>query len=411
VGELRHVSTSTDFETLGGSGSKSRRLLSMAALANTFCASAIRLEATDGSAVRSGWQEASAVVDSWGTSTIRAKDTHWELNQWNGQFLRFTSGPLRNQMFPVFGNSPSTLYLSMTNSSRKPLSAPGRMVLKPRKDDQFSLGPGYITACSYSRKSNQQGEWLWKKRVPVRGTYYLYVYGLSDAISSTEFLEENNNAPLDVEVWNWDTAAYDMLCQRQRYRKEDCIAVGAILPAHTSKQGDFKIRITSHDVEELKQTDTSGKTVSSNRRSGFAWFNFAMLSPAPVVGRVNVNAAAPRLLASLPGVTSNLAANIAAGIDATGRPRLKPYRGPGSLLAVAGMTPDVFERIANLVCVSGDSFTIDAEAQVISDANNDGVFDEGKGDKVVAQRRRRSVLVRTQGTLPVRYQVAERYDP
>ena len=73
---------------------------------------------------------------------------------------------------------------------RTPLSAPSRMPLNPQPGDQFSLGPGYTTACAYSRTSNQPGEWMWKQRVPVRGNYYLYIYGLSDAISSTEFLEE-----------------------------------------------------------------------------------------------------------------------------------------------------------------------------------------------------------------------------
>ena len=411
VGELRRVSAAGEFETVGTTGGTGKRKAAMAALANAFCASAIRLEASGDSVTRSGWAEArDRVVDATIVS-VRGAKGGWEPDQWKGHSLRFITGPLRNQSFPVIGNSPNSIFLSDTNAASAPRSAPGRLPLDPAKEDEFTLGPGYTTAPCYARTSNRSGEWLWKRRVPVRGAYYLYIYGLSDAIATTEFLEENNNAPLDVEVFNWATKSFDTLCRGQRYRKEDCIAAGRLLPAQVSADGDLKIRLTAHDVEVLKQDNALGKEVMSTRRSGYAWFNYAMLSPMPVQGRVNVNTASPQLLAALPGIAAPLAADIAAGRDQSGAKRLKPYRGPGGLLAVKGMTPEIFERIANLVSVTSDSFTIDTEVQVLSDADNNGVFDEEAGDKVLAQRRLRYVIARRPGTVSPAFDIAERYQP
>ncbi len=48
------------------------------------------------------------------------------------------------------------------------------------------------------RKNGDEGIWEWKNKRLSRNDYGLYLHGLNDSIDTTEFLEENHNAQLDV---------------------------------------------------------------------------------------------------------------------------------------------------------------------------------------------------------------------
>jgi|GEM_PF-3317378 len=61
------------------------------------------------------------------------------------------------------------------------------------------------------------------------------------------------------------------------------------------------------------------------------------------------NTAPARLLASLPGITSKLAKNIANGVGSDKDKKLKPYKRLGDIMKVQGMSPEIFERCANLL--------------------------------------------------------------
>jgi hypothetical protein len=216
---------------------------------------------------------------------------------------------------------------------------------------------------------------------------------LNDAIDTTEFLEENYNAAIDVEVWNYRSERFDMLCERRQYGKEDCISVGIITPDHTSADGDFRIRLTAHDL--VDSDEQNGKGIGASdiavRRAENAWFNYAVITPVPVEGRINVNTAPARLLASVPGITPDVAANIEQGLDNNSKPVLKPYHRLGDLLLVKGMDVDRFERCANMLAVDSNAYTVEVEAQTLSDTDFDGQYDP-EVDTVHASRNKRFVM-------------------
>ncbi|MCX7002143.1 MAG: helix-hairpin-helix domain-containing protein, partial [bacterium] len=387
IGELRQVAAFEAFERLALNPNDIDRI---AAIADVAACAHVRLDAVAGDVTRVGWHAACDTVADSSAGALVAHQGGWEPGQWQGQTVRFLSGPLRGEKFPVYGNETRTLALSEKQDKQQPYSAPGRLPLHPDKGDQFALGPGYATPLCYTRTSGESGEWYWKNAVPVRGTYDLYIYGLNDAISTTEFLEENNNAALDVAVWNFDEQRYDQLCARQQYGKQDCFLAGKVTPAHMSARGDLKIRLTAHDVAQRNLRATDNARATTQLHTGYAWFNYAVLAPVPVVGRVNINTAPEQLLASLPGITTPLARAIAGGVNRAGVAGLKPYRSLGDVLAVRGMTAAIFERCANMLAVDSDVMTVDVEAQVLKRNGNEPAA--ATAPDILGYRRMRTVF-------------------
>jgi type II secretory pathway component PulK len=393
VAEIHRVRTADSFTNVGSGGSPSERTAMARAMADVFCTSHIRLEACDEEAEVTGWDKAVGVVTASDLRSIQDREAEWIVDQWKGHTLRFTSGPLRGESFPIAGNTRNILAISHESSGYAPRSAPGRNVLKPQKGSSFSIGPGYKSSMCYTRKSNQSGEWLWRRRIPVPGRYGLYIYGLNDAIDTTEFLEENYNAAIDVEVWNYKSERFDLLCERKQYGKEDCISVGIITPDHISSDGDFRIRLTAHDLVDSEEQNGKGIAASdiAVRRAENAWFNYAVITPVPVEGRINVNTAPARLLASVPGITPEIAANIEQGLDNNSKAVLKPYRSLGDLLLVKDLDVDRFERCANMLTVDSNAYTVEVEAQTLNDKDFDGKYDPDT-DAVHASRNKRFVM-------------------
>jgi len=396
IGEIQRVSADGDFKNVGSGRSKGEAKRAIKAMANVFCSSIIRLNAADETTERKGWDSTLKTVTSVKNGIVTTKNAKWEIDQWKGQTLRFMTGKMRGECFPIFGNTKNSLLLTKQNDSQKPHSTPGIKILSASKDDLFSIGPGYKTPLCFTRKENCKGEWTWKKRISTPGNYDLYLFGLNDAISTTEFLEENNNAPLDIEVWNFITKSYDLLCKNQKYNKSDEIYAGKIKPENISNGGDFKLRLTPHQLIDSASEDIkdilSNSSSKQRKNTGYAWFNYAVITPVPVNGRVNVNTAPARLLSCLPGMNNKLAKNIAEGKGDDDKSTLKPYKQLGDLLDVRGMTLKHFRRIANLVCVSSSAYTINVELQVTKDLNRDGIFSKNEGDKILAERRKRIII-------------------
>ena len=393
IGESRNISTGNDFERLGGSGDISKGANALAALSKYMSSSHIRLESCLGDVTRIGWDQAYDEVARSSLSSVQAKTGGWKKDKWIGHTLRFLTGPLRGEKFPIISNSKKTILLSRKNSKYIPRSAPNRKALKPNTGNKFSIGPGYATPMCYTRKSGESAVWTWKNVIPYSGTYDLYIHGLNDAIDTTEFLEENNNASLDVEVWNYKTKEFNMLKKRRKYGKQDSFNSGKIKPENISDDGSIKIKLTAHNVIERNTDDKTGKTLvgSGGKQTGIAWFNYAVVTPVPVPGRVNVNTAPPRLLASLPGINSELAENINAGLGRNGKKDLKPYKTLGDLFKVKDMTPDVFERCVNILDLDSSAFTIDIEAQILKPTGIDGMS-KLNSDKIIATRKKRFVI-------------------
>lgn len=394
VAELRRVRHGEQFENIGEGGSKAKSQRTLAALMNVFSAGHIRLEAGDDLCIRSGnWRVGSGRVRSARNGQIVAMDAAWEIDQWRGHTLTFLTGPLRGESYPINGNTAASLNLRA--GEVVPRSTPGHKLPTPNPGDRFAIGPGYATPLCYTRTSNSRGEWLWRRRVPVPGNYDLYIFGLNDAINTTEMLEENRNAPLDVSAWNYWSNVWDTICLRGMYGKDDSFRAGKIGPQHVSADGDFKLQLVAHNVVAEQSTDVkweNGMQRALARRSGYGWFNYAALAPAPVIGRVNVNTADSRLLQALPAVSPALAHAIVDGLDSNGRPLLKPYRSPGDLLAVRGMTQEILERCVNLIAFDSSTFTVQVDAQAIRDNDRDGVFDPARGDVVLAQKTSRRTI-------------------
>jgi len=403
IGEMMHVTTGGNFERLGGGGNLSKGAGSLAALADVMCSSHVRLESCAGNVSRAGWKQAEDEVENSTRSTVTCKSGGWQVDQWKGQTLRFLTGKLRGEKFPIINNSKNVIIIGDKNSPDVTYSSPNRISLNPAKGDKFSLGPGYASALCFTRTGGEEGEWTWKNAINIPGEYNLYIYGLNDAIDTTEFLEENNNASLNVEVWNYETKSFDKLKKRGRYGKQDSFNAGKIKPEHISDSGDFRIKLIAYDIAErnleYKNKDGEPKLDSGGRQTGIAWFNYAVITPVPVPGRVNINTASARMLASLPGITGKLAKNIEAGVNSEGKAKLKPYNSIGDIFKVRGMTPEVFERCANLLAIESSTFTVDVEAEVlkVSHPLKGGAGDVSSRkkitpDEIAAIRRKRFVV-------------------
>ena len=393
IGEARNISTGNDFERLGGSGDISKGVSALSALSKFMCSSHIRLESCLGDVTRVGWKEAYDEVSGSSLTSVRAKNGGWKNNKWAGHTLRFLTGPLRGEKFPIISNSKNTLMLAAKNSEYIPRSAPNRKPLKPNIGNKFSVGPGYATPMCYTRKSGESATWEWKNAIPYSGTYNLYIYGLNDAIDTTEFLEENNNASIDVALWNYKKLKFDIIKKRGQFGKQDSFNAGKIKPENISGDGSIKMRLTAHNVIERNTDDKTGKTLvgTGGKQTGIAWFNYAVVSPVPVPGRVNVNTAPPRLLAALPGINAALAKNISDGTDKNGKKILKPYKSLGNLFNVKGMTPDIFEKCVNLLDLESSAYTVEVEAQVLKPRK----IDKKKKvelDAILASRKTRFII-------------------
>lgn len=377
VAEMGMVRTARDFENLGTAGGETSGKTKVATLSDYFCTGSLRLNAVDGNVEVKGWEPSKFEVNRYDAASVSAKDAKWEVDQWKGHTLRYLTGPLRGETFAIHGNTPSSLKLVAEDNHNSPRSVPQRLLNKPNKGDEFTVGPGYLTPVCYTRKTNQEGEWVWHDAIPIKGTYNLYVYGLNDAISTTEFLEENYNSSLDVDLWNYTTGEWNNLCKRKKYNKEDSFLAGKITPDHISMNGDIRMRLTPHDVIDTTKAfaEAAAKgVIDQPYRSGYAWFNYVMISPVPVVGRVNFNTASKELLAALPGITPVLAANIAEGLDENGKPTLKPYKTPSDILKVKGVKLGNYRRFANLVCIDSYVYTAKIEAELFDDVDHDGVY-------------------------------------
>jgi hypothetical protein len=339
-----------------------------AALLGVFANASVRLDAADPRGVRRGWAVAADTVRAVHQGVLQAAQGGWEREQWRGHTLTFLTGRLRGESYPVMGNSADALHVSDGAAALD--SVPNRRTLQPAPGDAFALGPGYATPLCYTRTPNVAGEWTWHKRVAVPGVYDLYIVGLNDTINTTEFLEENYNAALDVAVWNFTTQTFDLLCRRGVYGKDDTLHAGQLTPAHISPDGDVRLQLTAHGLRDEQQTTEGAPAEAMQRvrarRSGFAWFNYAVLTPVPVPGRINVNTASVRTLQSLPGMTAALAGALQHGTDAAGVARLKPYTNLGDLLDVRGMTPELLERFCNLLTVDSTTFDVVIEAQTLA---------------------------------------------
>ncbi len=403
VGELRHVSTGNDFDRLGGQKSDiSKGLESIGAIADVASCSHIRLESASGNVIRKGWKEAKDEVENSSLKTINCKNGNFQIDNWKGQSVKFLTGPLRGEKFVIIANTKNVITLAEKNSSHNPYSAPNRRLCQPNKGDIFSIGPGYASALCYTKKGGEVGEWEWKNALlnvsqasrltASEANKNLYIYGLNDAIDTTEFFEENNNASLDVDVWNYKTQKFDSLCRKKKYGKQDSFKAGKISSQNISDSGNFKIRLTSHDISEDSQKNKKDEvqTDTGGRKTGMAWFNYAAISPVPVPARVNINTAPARLLASLPGISSSLAKNIYAGISRNKSGNLKPYKKLGDIMKVKGMTPETFERCANMLCVNSSFFTVEIETETLS---NHSLKDESdKPRDVTGSRSKRYIL-------------------
>ncbi len=377
VGEMRYITTGREFERLGGgSADISKAANSLGAIANIMCSSHVRLESAVGNVSESGWKKAVDEVESSTKRSLVCKNGGWKIDMWKGQTLRFITGKLRGEKFPVIGNTKNVISLGDKKAVDVPYSAPNRLTLQPAKGDKFSLGPGYASPFCFTRKGGTKGEWTWKNvlnvgRAASLPDLNLYIHGLNDAIDTTEFFEENNNSSIDVDVWNYKTSKFDSLCKRKKYGKQDSFNAGKISNQQISDSGDFRIRLTAHDIAEKGLDDNQSqspeaKLDTGGRQTGIAWFNYAVITPVPVLGRVNINTAPARLLASLPGISAQLAKNIADGIDSHGKEKLKPYKQLGDIFNVKGMTPDAFERCANLLVIDSSFFTVEIEAETLN---------------------------------------------
>ena len=387
IGEIQQVRKSEDWENVGLKRRGTSTTRTLKAVAKYFTVAGVRLDPEEEGAHVSGWTPAFGTVKYAQNNSVIAENVAWTPGMWNGQTLRMTSGQIKGEKFVIDGNTIEGVHVPG-------YSIPNYRLPSPNKGDTFSVGPGYATALYCTRQNDDVGIWQWKNKGLEKTDYGLYIFGLNDSIMTTEFLEENHNAGIEVAVLNHVTKQYDVLplqgerragrdapayeivsgVSEHQYDKSDGAYVGRIHAAHIASDGGITLRLVARRLGE-------------KHCSGFAWFDYAYLAPGRITGKVNVNTASERVLRSLPGVTPAVARNMALGIDSGGRLRLKPYRNVSDILDVKDLSPDVFTKTVNLVTTRSDQYRIVVRSEAIEDVNRDGVFDP-RVDRVEARATR-----------------------
>jgi len=387
-GEIQNVRKAEDWENIGMKSKGQPTVRTLKALVKYFTVSGVKLEAEEEGAHVSGWRSTKGTVKRGDASQCTATDVNWEPGIWRDQLLRVMTGDQKGESYVISGNTPESVVVDG-------YSCPGRKQLNVKPGDTFCVGPGYSSAQYYTRKDGDQGEWEWKNKGLKRTTYGLYLAGLNDSIKTTEFLEENHNAEIGVEAFNYETHEYDPIplpeessstkktglrdtyrarsqVGRHQYEKSDSVFCGLLYPRHISSEGGVKLRLTAHNIQGADS-------------SGFAWFDYAYLGPGHTHGKINVNTAEQRVLQALQDVNKELADNIFKGKDSNGRPSLRPYKNIGDILDVKNMTPEIFTKICNLITTRSDQFRVHVIAEALDDVNHDGTFDSKIGDKVLSR--------------------------
>ncbi len=374
VGEIQQVRKSEDWQNIGSRGRGAASTVTLRAIGKYFTVAGVRLDPEEVGVHVQGWKPAFGQVASFGNSGVTTEGARWEPGQWENQTLRMLSGPLKGESFAIVRSAQNSVVVGG-------YSVPSGMQLRAKKGDQFSVGPGYATPFYYTRQNGDVGVWEWQHKGLERNSYGLYLYGLCDSIDTTEFLEENYNAGLEVSAWNFETQAFDQLPlpgerrtsragdayeivsgrSQHQYEKNDGAYVGKIHPQHISPKNGIRLQIVARGV-------------NAKRCSGTAWFDYAYLAPGAVFGKININTASERVLSALPGVTPELAHNIALGFDTTGRAQLKPYRSLTDVLNVRGLTPDIYSQMCNLSTIRSDQFRVMITVQSLVDVNRDGIY-------------------------------------
>ena len=132
----------------------------------------------------------------------------------------------------------------------------------------------------------------------------------------------------------------------------------------------MKISITPHDLvdendsEAVKNGAELYKSAESGC-SGVAWFDYVYIIPTERTGRINVNTAEARVLATLPGISPSMAKNIEKGTTAD-KSKIRPYKNIFDLLKVKGMTTDILCEIADYLTVRTDAFRINVTAEIFN---------------------------------------------
>ena len=398
VGEIQKVRKAEDWENIGMQKKGQPNTRTLKAIAKYFTASGIRLDPEEEGAHISGWKPAFGKSKYSSTEKVTAEGVKWQPNIWEHQFLRILSGSQKGEKYVISSSTDNGI-------SVVGYSLPSGKQLRINGGDKFSVGAGYSTPMYYTRNNGDEGIWEWKNKGLSRKNYGLYLHGLNDSIDTTEFLEENHNAQLEVFAFNYETHEFDHLPlpkdqimkrstdayknitskKTHQYEKSDGVYCGIIHPEHISSDGGVKLKVIS-------------KGLGSEKNSGFAWLDYAYLSPGEELGKINVNTASERVLRALNGISPDVAHNIFAGISTDGKKDLKPYKNVTDILDVKGITPDIFSKNVNLITIRSDQFRVLVIAQAIKNVHADGNFGKKSGNEVLAETRREVVMDRSELT-------------
>jgi len=316
-----------------------------------------------GPSKKNAWQSTLFTVENSSTNSLSTKNAKWSTDMWKGKTLTFLSGKSRGEQFKIKSNGSSSINI-------KGYSTQNSIKFTSRNGDKFIVGPPYSTPQFYCQDSGARGIWEWKNTdLNPEISHDLYFSGLNDSINTTEFLEENHNAELTINIWNYKIKDWDKSPKkRYKYNKNDSFYFGKISPENISGNGTVKISIIPHKlVDEIRDEinikgDISYK-LAEKGASGIAWFDYIYFSPTERPGRININTADANILSALPGISHSLARKIENGISPDGN-KIRPYKNIFDLLKVKGMTTDILCDIADYLTVRSDTYRVDVLAEI-----------------------------------------------
>ncbi len=232
----------------------------------------------------------------------------------------------------------------------------------------------YNTNSYYTDTDGHVSTFTWSDARIQPGDYKLYIYGYNIG---------SGNA-IDVSLYDYENTVW-VASGSFEYKETDGVSITTTISKDNIKpDGEFQVRLE--------------RTVGA---PGRVYFDYLVLVPEVVHGRININTASSEVLDGLPGIDSTKAGNIitgrstsAYGDDSDGGDGVF---GIAELFSIPiPLSASEFAKISNLITTNSDAFKIYCTARAVQDMGTIGTYEppeESGGQDITLAEKKVEVIV------------------
>ncbi len=201
---------------------------------------------------------------------------------------------------------------------------------------------------SYTSDGSDTADWEWTSARLQNVAHTLYIYGL--------YISEDNYFTA-IDIYRYTDGGWDNRIDLEYEPSDGLRYPNTITTDNIGSDGSFRIRL------------------ATGAPSALVYFDYLLLVPRSVPGKINLNTAWVDVLAGLPGISVAEAQDIYDCVHDVAGAHYPYYENLGEVLDATGIDADDFYPISNLVSVHSDVFKIICLAQTIHDINGNGAYD------------------------------------